>query len=228
MLAGSASELLVVLPFNVTAKLPDRLESSSPVAWKELTTYLKAHAIPIKTLAFPTARRLWLECVREARAAKPGTRSGFDEAAVIFVARLSQHVEFDTLVIPTLFVQGAPISGRTASWDRAEHPIEFDEGEWQGRIPEDTSFGGALPAVTLHAVVLDAEGKEVQQAQAGLALLVTVRMRGRPEGAREPSYQLVDRPNPFENREQVLEGIALAFAPLLPRLDPAAVAKASP
>ena len=139
VLAGSASELLVVLPFTVTATLPARLASSRPGAWKELTTYLKAHAIPIKTLAFPTARRLWLECVREARAAKPGTRSGFDEAAGIFVARLSQHVEFDTLVIPTLFVQGAPISGRTASWDRAEHPIEFDRssrGVVEGQMPQ--------------------------------------------------------------------------------------------
>jgi len=216
----SAAEAIVLLPLNVPALLPERLEGDASEVWEDLRLYLESHETSLKTLAFSTARRLWLESIREARAVK--ANAGFDEAARIFVAKLSDHADFGTVMFASLSVQSASVKERNARWDGAEQTVEIDEGDWAGFVDEETPFAGTLPAASLQVVVLDASGEVVHHGRSGLALLARVRLAGRPELG-VPRFEIVDRAEPFADREPVLLGISRALTPFLTPLEPRVV-----
>jgi len=149
---GSAVQNLLILPLNVTAIMPPELEALSSFVWTELEIYLREQGKQLKTASFRDARRLWLESVQQARAGEKGARAGFDDAARVLVLELAKHAEFDTVIVPSLFVQKAEISGRSATWDGVERPVEFEEGSRAVRnMLTNIPFVGAAPAASLHA-----------------------------------------------------------------------------
>jgi hypothetical protein len=215
VLAGGAAGNLLILPLNATAIMSPELEDLSSVVWSELESYLRADGKRLRTAAFADARRLWLHSIQQARAGENGARAGFDEAARLLVLELAKHADFDTVIIPSLFVREAPISGDTASWDGVERSLEFERNAREARgAPADTTFVGVAPAASLHAVVLDAEGNELQDAVGGLELLVRVRVKetlGSPTDG--PDLEFTPRKAPFAKPENVREGITVALAP---------------
>jgi len=215
VLAGGAAQNLLILPLNVTAALSPELEDLSAVVWSELETYLRAEGKRLRTASFRDARRLWLDSVQQARAGEKGARAGFDDAARVLVLELAKHADFDTLIIPSLFIREAPISGGTATWDGVQRPLEFEQNGRVVRDPSaDSSFVGVAPAASLHAVVLDAEGNELQDAIGGLELLVRVRLKETlGPAAQGPDLEFAPRTGLFANPENVREGIAEALAP---------------
>jgi hypothetical protein len=225
----SAPPTIVLLPLNVTAALPEELAEASPRVFRALQRYLEAHGAHLKTLAFPVARTLWTESIREAQAAQQasGRAAHFDDAARVFVGKLAQYAEFDDVVVASLFVQGARISGRTARWDGTEQVLRIEEGLWAGQLGEEPPFGGSVPAASLHAAVLDARGDVIQQGQAGLAVLVGLRLAGRPELG-TPRAEFVDLPDPLSDRDAILTAIARALAPFLSPLAPDQIAAPMP
>ncbi len=221
VLAGNWARNVLILPLNVPAVMPTELEAAAPVVWKELELYLRAQGKELKTVAFPTARQLWLGAIRKARAGEKGAKAGFEDAARELVLELARHGEFEAVIIPSLFVRQAQISGQSARWDDVERPVEFDvRGGAAGAAVAPPPVEGLVPAASLHAVVLDAEGNELQEALRGLDLLVKVRVSEPSSIAGERRYELATRPEPLANREHVRAGIAEALAPFLPRLAP--------
>jgi hypothetical protein len=220
VLAGGAAQNLLILPLNVTAIMPPELEALSSFVWTELEIYLREHGKQLKTASFRDARRLWLGSIRQARAGEKGARAGFDDAARLLVLELAKHAEFDTVIVPSLFVRKARISGSSATWDGVERPLEFEESGREARnILANAPFVGAAPAASLHAVVLDAKGNKLQEGKGGLELLVRVRVLGRlGSPTPEPTLEFATRTDLFANREHVREGIAKALAPFLPPL----------
>lgn len=217
VLAGTSANVIVLLPLNVTAAMPRDLKAASPAIFEELSDYLQAQGARLKTVAYPSARQLWLASIREARTGKEGARAGFDEAAHIFVGKLASYADFDTVIVPSLFLQGAAVSGRTATWDGVERALDIEPGRWKDALPDEIQLVGLAPAASLHAVILDARGNKVQEAQGGLALLDGIRVLGPPDSVLGgQNYELVPRPDPFASRSDVREGIALALAPFLP------------
>lgn len=219
VLASNLAQTLLILPLNVTAVMPPEIESLSPAVWQELEQYLTAQDKKLKTVAFADARRLWLESVRRARSGEKGRRAGFDDAAHLLVLELSHYADFDIVIIPTLFIQQATISGRQAAWDGVEREVEFEASSREAKmIVASAPVEGAAPAVSLHAVVLDAEGNKLQEAQGGLDLLVGVRVTASADSSRSPTFAYTTRTDPLSNREHLREGIATALAPFLPPL----------
>jgi len=220
VLAGSAGQNLLILPLNVTIPMPAKLEAESPVVWDELEDYLQSQGKELKTVAFADARRIWIESIREVRNSELGAKGGFDDAARVLVKRLSRHAEFDTVIIPSLFVREASILDKTASWDEVEREVEIEAVDRQVRGSTATiPLEGAAPAASLHAVVLDSEGFKLQEKQGGLELLV--RIRARPDEMAAdgmPNFQFVERTPIFASRTHVREGIARALSPFLPAL----------
>jgi len=215
VLLDGARGVAVLLPFNVTTPLPEALEGTGAPLWKELRRTLEGHDFELKTLALPAARKLWLESIAEARADSP--RAGFPEAARVFAARLTPHSDFDVIVSPSLFLQGAPVSGDRARWDGAEQAVALDTGRWQKHVDEDTAFGGAVPALSLHVAVIDAKGALLHQRQAGLVLLSQVRMLGLPEEGM-PRFEVVPLDDPLSDPTRLAAGIDRALNPYLPAL----------
>ncbi len=224
VLAGTQSESVVVLPLNVTMEMPEQLEAGAPIVREELEDYLQAQGASLKTLAFPVARRFWLESIQQARNSEAGEDEAaesatFEKVAQLLVSRVAEHADFDMLIVPALFVQGATIEGRSVSWDGVQRTLEIDVGAWGEVFPEDPEISGVAPASSLHAAVLDAQGKLLQEGQGGIALLMSARARGSPESFLDsPEYQFVPRADPLADRDQVREGIALALSPLFPPL----------
>ena len=220
VLAGSAAENLLILPFNVTVPMPGKLDADSSVVWDELEAYFQIQGKQLKTVAFRDARRLWIASIQEVRAGKSSATAGFDDAARVLVQKLARHAEFDTVIIPSLFIREAPILQKTASWDGVERTVEIEaiDGETE-KAARDVPLEGIAPAASIHAVVLDAGGVKLQEAQGGLELLVRVRALSEastPGGA--PTFRFAERSPVFADRAHLREGIARALSPFLPPL----------
>ena len=213
VLAGNWARSLLILPLNVTAALPPELEASSGVVWEELELYLRAEGKELKTVAFPTARQLWLGAIRRARAGEKGAKAGFDDAARLLVQELAQHAEFEAVIVPSLFLRAAPVSGGSARWDSVERPVEFERAA--GGTGDPPEVEGVAPAASLHAVVLDAQGNKLQEEIRGLDLLVRVRVSKPKEGG-SPGFEYATRADPLAERAHVRDAIAGALAPFLP------------
>lgn len=218
VLAGSPTNNVLVLPLNVPMVMPAELDALSPFVWKALEVYLRDQGKDLKTIAFATARTAWITTIKTLREAggNPST-SGFDEVARSVVTWLAGHAEFDIVIIPSLFIQEANIFGTDASWDGVERALEFEErARGDGKIPVNTVLEGAAPAASLHAVVLDAEGNKLQEAQGGLELLVRVRVIRPPELPYDSGkFEFVTRTDLFSDEKKLREGIGVALSPFL-------------
>jgi hypothetical protein len=212
-------ERIVILPLNVTSPMPGALEQASPAAWSALEVYLRAHGASLKTLAAPVARNLWLASVKETRADPKRKNPGFDDAARVLVAKLRNETEFDALIVPTLYVQRAALSGGRARWDGAEHALELETREGAVALPDGAPVEGAIPAASLHAVVFAADGAKLHEGRSGIAVLS--RARSAPSAPNDPpAFTLVPRRDPLGDREFLIEGTARALAPFIPVLPP--------
>lgn len=217
VLAGSASRVVILLPMNVMRALPERLEAQAPLLWAELRKTLEAEGMTLRTLNFSEARMLWLTSIREARAVS--SSAGFPEASRVFMGKLSELTAFDATVSPSLFVQGAVVSGPTAAWDGLERSVQVEAGAWEGLLGDAPDFGGTLPAASLHIVVLSSAGEAIHERQAGIALLDGVRIRGRP-GRGDPRFELFPLDEPFRDTAALANASALALDPFVPRARP--------
>jgi hypothetical protein len=213
--ASPGHQTLVLLPLNVATPLPAELGDSSAVVWSALRDYVRGQGATLKTLPLPVARQLWLASIRAAQTAK-GKQSGFDDAAVYFVRRLAENADFDAVIMPSLFVQRAHLEGVKAEWDGVERELEFEMARRSVSLPENLAVEGAAPAASLHAIVLDAAGAKLQEQQAGLALLVRIRVGSAQGSAEDARFSFIPIDQPFADRAQLTAGIARALAPFLP------------
>lgn len=235
ILAGNPARSVLILPLNTTAIMSPELEHLRAPVWSELEVYLRSEGKQLRTASTRDARRLWLSSIQQARAGENGAKAGFDDAARILVFKLAKYAEFDTLIIPSLFIREAPVSGNVASWDGVQRELEFEQNGSEARhLPAYSSYVGVAPAASLHAVVLGADGNELQDAVGGLELLVRVRaMKLAAPGIRGPHLEFAPHTGPYANPVNLREGITRALAPLflppLPAANPASSdAEASP
>jgi hypothetical protein len=213
-------ERIVILPLNVATLngMPAELKNTSPAVWSALEVYLRAHGAALKTVAYPTARALWLASIRDARADPKKKDPGFDDAARLLIGRLKESAEFDALIVPSLSIQRAVLSGTTATWDGSEQALAFETRRGELPVPSDAAIEGAVPAVSLHAVVFNAEGAKLHDGRAGLALLVRARISPPRAPGEAPGFSFVPLRDPFEDRALLIQGTAKALAPFVPVL----------
>lgn len=226
VLAGGSADTVVILPLNVIAPMPAEFTPHGPAVWHALEVYLEAHGARLKTVPFEAARALWIESIRDARARQQLKQPGYDDAARLLVEKLAQYAEFDAVIIPSLAVQRAMVSGTKATWDGAERTIEIEAGHWDAQPPDDAPIQGAAPAASLHAVVLNAQGTKLQESKAGLVLLVAVRLSRSDSLSSAQRLAFVPRRDAFDNPAELWEGVARALAPFLPPLPFAGTAEA--
>jgi hypothetical protein len=186
--------------------------------WSALEVYLRAHGAALKTVAYPTARGLWLASIRDAQADPKRKNPGFDDAASQLVAKLKEYADFDAMIIPSLYVQRAVLSGTKATWEGSEQTLAIETPRGAGPVADDAAIEGAIPAVSLHAVVFNAEGAKLHEGRAGLALLVRARVSQSSVPNEPPEFSLVPLREPFEDRPFLMQGTARALAPFVPLL----------
>lgn len=217
VLAGNAAQNVLILPLNVTSVLSPELKELKDPVWAELEAYLRIGNRRLRTASFRDARKLWIDSIQQSRTNAKGAKVGFKDAARLLVFELAKHAEFDTLVIASLFVREAPISGNAAEWDGVVRELEFERN---GRASEDLyvdqKYVGIAPAASLHAVVMDAEGRELQDRVGGIELLARVRAKKILGPAERVELEFAPYSGPFTNAEHIREGITQALAPFFP------------
>jgi hypothetical protein len=211
-------ERIVILPLNVTTPLPAELKEASPEVWSALEVYLRAHGAALKTVSYSTARGLWLTSIRDARANPKLKDPGFDDAARLLIDKLKPYAEFDALIFPSLYVQRATLAGTKATWDGSERTIQIETPRGEAPIPSDAAIEGAVPGVSLHTVVFNADGSKLHEGKAGVALLVGARVS--PAGApnEAPTFSFVPLRDPFADRTFLMQQTARALAPFVPTM----------
>jgi hypothetical protein len=217
VLLESKDELFLILPLNVAAVMPSALEGESPIVWTELEHYLRAHGKRLQTISRKAARNLWLKSIQQVRSGEKGARAGYDDASRALAQELVKYVEFDAMIVPSLFARTATISDRSARWDGIERSVDIEVRGLRDETLTEIPLEGTAPAASFHVAVFDAKGEKLHEAQGGLELLVRVRVLGEnPSG--QPSLQFTPRRALFESRDHVREGITAAFIPYLPPL----------
>ena len=210
-------ERIVLLPLNVTAPMPAELKGPSAEVWSALEVYLRAHGAALKTVAYPTAHGLWIASIRDARADPKLKDPGFDDAARLLVGKLKQYAEFDVLIIPSLDVKRATLAGTKATWDGAERTIAIETPRGEAPVASDAAIEGAVPGVSLHNVVLNAEGARLHEGRAGIALLVSARLHASTAND-PPTFSFVPVRDPFADRRFLIQQTARSLAPFIPTL----------
>ena len=214
--AGRSARVLMVLPLNVAMPVPKELGDQSPAVWQEIESYLGTHGKRLKTVSYHDARRLWLASIEQARRAAESGKADYAAAARLLVLELRRHTEFDAVIAPSIFVQRASMTGRRASWDGVTRTIEIQRDNRRILRPA-VSGSSTARAVSLHVVVFDADGHELQEGQGGLELLVRARAdEGFGEIVDNRFWLFESRLDFFDNREHLREGIAQALQPFLP------------
>jgi hypothetical protein len=193
--------------------MPPRLAQPSTIVWEDLTGYLQDRGIQLKTARMSDARGLWRDSIRQARE-KDGVKSaGFEVALRLLVAALARHADFATVIVPSLLLREAPIRDRRARWDGVSRSVEFRAASPETRrLALLTRFEGQAPGASLHVVILDAEGRTIQDTIRGLELLAVVRV---VEDPNEP-FVYENRRDLFQDHDAMRESIAQVLAPFVP------------
>jgi hypothetical protein len=200
---------IVLLPLNVPIALPVELESGAAGTFGAIQAYLIGHGATIQVLRLSDATTFWRKAASEA-SAREGV-SDFHVAVEALARELDRHLEFGALVIPSLVIRQADLSGRSAYWDdvRELAYAPSDESETATQTLDPAAIvAPTLPAASLHVVVANASGEILQEKTAGLALLMRLRIAS-------GSIEEEPLPDSLADLDLVREGVVQAFSPLL-------------
>ena len=219
---GDPSALrIVVAPMNLAVPLgPDLQDAVDPVSW-ELVRYLQAHGARVAVIWGPDASALWSD-VEAALSSGGKGPPAVEVVSAAFARAVAAESPFNLLVMPSLVYRDARVEGRMAAWDGVHRRIHFTLDSnavapqavqpSEDRIggPTFRSFRGKITGLSLHGLVLTAQGKIVYQGFGGLDLVHDVR---EGEGAKNSVLRLQSKL--LGDVGNVREGIAVALDPYL-------------
>jgi hypothetical protein len=206
---GSAAGSLrvVVAPLNLALRLaPDLEDAVEPVA-EEIIRYLQSHGAKVAVIWPPDAWSLWRDSMAAIQRSE-GLTLDLETAARVFVRALTEHADFDLLVMPSLVYREARVLGRSARWDGVLRKISVGTRTPTGASVVAAEWRGRITALSLHAPVFTPDGRRVFQGWGGLDLVHDAVLDR--EGNPGRSFLRLQR-QLLENAEHVREGVALAL-----------------
>lgn len=231
-IAGLRAKTILVSPFNIVSAMPPELEGSARFVSNALVDHLEAHGKTVRVIGYDIGRRFWKKSRKEVR--DSGRPRKFENAAKIYARKIGEHVEFDAIIVPSLFVQNAKMKSRVVRWDGAEQKVER-HGNSRGAIIQSGSV--VIKAASLFAYVLDREGVAIHSGRAGLELIQNMRFGGkRRRGLQEresriesfsADFVLVDNIPAIQDKDRVCAGVATVLSPFLPMYTPTPVSRAA-
>jgi hypothetical protein len=213
-LAGANAKTIVVAPINVALALPEELTSSTEIVLTALVENLRKHGKTVHLVDFRNGRMLWLESAREV--GQSDIAKSFNNAARVFAEKLRENVDFDALIIPSLYLQNAKVhADGSARWDGARQRIDFvGQSKWKVDLPPLA----IVPAASILLSVFDREGNPLHSKRTGLELIQHLEIQSkRRKGHDERSWALVDDTPAIEDAIRVSASIAHTLSPFLPK-----------
>jgi hypothetical protein len=208
---------------NLAVGLPLDLEEGAEPVHAEIVRQLLARGLRVAVIWPADAELLW-RAARKAVQGAPGVASELATAAATFTRALQKEADFDLLVMPSLAVREARLTGQTVRWDgvarrlsvRTDSPAGSRSYPGTGAPLESLVMkpGTAkVPGLSLHVFVLTPEGRVAYQGWGGLDLvhdaLAIARLMGDNGLVLAPHVELLG------SAEHVREGVSLALDPYL-------------
>jgi hypothetical protein len=210
-IAGMRAKTIIVAPLNLVLALPDELKSSTTLVSEALVEHLEAHQKTLRVIDFRIGRKLWLESTRDVSEA--GETRTFENAAAVFARKIDERIDFDALIIASLYVQNARIRSEIASWDGAKQKIEFI-----GRSRREIEMPplATIPAASVLIHVLDPEGRVIHSKRTGLELIQHLSIHTeKKKGQDKRTWTLTDDDPALEDELRVRAAIAHSLSPFL-------------
>jgi len=210
-LAGRQASKIVVAPLNMTLTLEARLETSTEIVDDALARQIEASGKTLERLEYRLARSLWVEAANQVR--ESGGEQTFEAAAKIFSRLVAERVEFDALIIASLYLQNAKVGERTLRWDGASQEMTFvGRSRWEIEMPPLST----VPAASIHVYVLDREGVKIHARRTGVELIQHMEIHvSNRKGHDKQTWALVDDEPAIDDPVRVRAAIAHALSPFL-------------
>lgn len=216
-LAGRDARVVVVAPLNVASSLPVEIEGSAEIVATTLVQYLEEHGKKAQKLNFRGGRELWVVATQQV--AETRQKRNFENAASAYAREIRKQVEYDVLIIPTLYLQNVRVRGRVAKWDGAREPIRIEGSRNLSKMNHTFDRMNAdIRAASIMATVIAADGSAIQSENRGLQMIEHVQLHGRKVFANNPSFTIEANSPPLDDAVKIRAGIAGALAPFLPEL----------
>jgi hypothetical protein len=218
--ADPALELRRVLmaPLNLGLSVPDELQDVDEPVWYALLRHFQAEDRQVTIIAPVDAELLWMNVMADLQ--QSGAALDLTTASAHFARRVSEQVQYELLLMPSLVLRSARVQGRYAYWDGVHRRLRVRGAAMEGPIFESSNnasvwgLTGRVSAASLHVAILTRDGRLVYQGLGGLDLIQEATLD--PRAPRE-TWQLVLRKAPFADAKSVRQGIALAFERGLPK-----------
>jgi hypothetical protein len=205
--SAAGSVRVVVAPLNLALRLAPDLEDAVEPVGEEIIRYLQSHGAKVAVIWPPDAWSLWRASMQAIQGSESLTLD-LETAARVFVRELTEHADFDLLLMPSLVYRKARVNGRVARWDGVRRKISVRTRTPTGASVVAAEWQGRITALSLHALVFTPEGRRVFQGWGGLDLVhdAVLEREGNPGRAfLRLQRQLLESP------EHVREGVALAL-----------------
>jgi hypothetical protein len=200
---------VVVAPLNLALRLAPDLEDAVEPVEAEIIRYLQFQGAKVAVIWPPDAWALWRGSMETVRASE-SLELNLETASRAFTRELSEHADFDLLVMPSLVYRKASVEGRTARWDGVRRKISVRTRTASGGSVVSAEWKGRITALSLHALVFTPEGHAVFQGWGGLDVVHDAVLE--PGGNAGRSFLQLQR-ELLEKPEHVREGVGLALEP---------------
>ncbi|HVN37751.1 MAG TPA: hypothetical protein VMW19_06185 [Myxococcota bacterium] len=220
--AQATGPRVVIAPLNLGVELSSDLEDAVPIAELSLIRSLQRRGARVAVIWTPDAVVLWRGAVASV-VPEGSPAKDFRAAAQALEKKLAETQSFDMLLLPSLALRPAKLSGRTVRWDGVQRRLRVEPAEnaslpvdapvFAGEgVVGDSALQGKVSGLSLHLLALR-PGRRTLERWGGLDLVYDAAPPRGPGGSEkelEPKLRRVLLDDPLH----VDEGVALALDPI--------------
>ena len=208
--SSCSAQKILIAPLNVASSLPPEIEGSSKIVLDSLVEYLEDRGKTVAKLRFRAGRESWVQATRRVNEAEKAKT--FENAASAYAELLSEQIEFDLLIVPTLYVQNAVAKNMKGRWDSTKERIDT-KGNPAEYLVKSFLSGATVKAASIMASVYNARGEEIQNKKFGIELIEHVAIRKSKPGASDIWFD-ANRP-PIDDPKRIDRALREVLSPVI-------------
>jgi hypothetical protein len=221
---------VILAPLNLGVALPPDLDDAVPIVEQALIADLQRRGARVAVIWPPDATALWQECVAGIDSTGDPARD-LRAAARSFAEILGEKEPYAVLLLPSLVLREARVSGRSAQWDGVRRRIGVrvqSQDDASQPAPDSPVFDasglaaaaewrGRTMGLSLHLLAWRPGRRTPSERWAGLDLVHDAVQMRRGRGA-PATLELRPRAQLLADPALVQEGVALAVDPIWERV----------